>query len=66
LPLADSNGNSFTGANEGPPTDPKVFEEQQKWRQWWRWKCDSLDPKVCFNSYRRRAQQRPERKLDRE
>jgi hypothetical protein len=33
LPLADSSGNSFAGANEGPPTDPKVFEEQQKRRQ---------------------------------
>jgi invasion protein IalB len=34
LPLADSSGNSFAGANEGPPTDPKVFEEQRKkWEQ---------------------------------
>ena len=30
LPLADNTGNSFVKANEGPPTDPKVFEEQQK------------------------------------
>jgi invasion protein IalB len=30
LPLADNSGNSFLKANEGPPTDPKVFEEQQK------------------------------------
>jgi invasion protein IalB len=30
LPLADNTGNSFIKANEGPPTDPKVFEEQQK------------------------------------
>jgi invasion protein IalB len=30
LPLADNTGNSFMKANEGPPTDPKVFEEQQK------------------------------------
>ena len=30
LPLADNSGNSFIKANEGPPTDPKVFEEQQK------------------------------------
>jgi invasion protein IalB len=30
LPLVDSSGNSFAGANEGPPTDPKVFEEEQK------------------------------------
>jgi invasion protein IalB len=30
LPLADVSGNSFQKANEGPPTDPKVFEEQQK------------------------------------
>jgi invasion protein IalB len=30
LPLADSSGNSFAGANEGPPTDPKVFHEQQQ------------------------------------
>src|SRR5260370_29389294 len=29
LPLADTSGNSFMKANEGPPTDPKVFEEQQ-------------------------------------
>jgi invasion protein IalB len=30
LPLVDSSGNSFTRANEGPPTDPKVFRERQK------------------------------------
>jgi invasion protein IalB len=30
LPLTDTSGNSFQKANEGPPTDPKVFEEQQK------------------------------------
>jgi invasion protein IalB len=29
LPLADSSGNSFAGANEGPPAEAKVFEEQQ-------------------------------------
>ena len=33
LPLADNSGNSFQKANEGPPTDPKVFEEQQTRRQ---------------------------------
>jgi invasion protein IalB len=30
LPLTDNSGNSFQKAAEGPPTDPKVFEEQQK------------------------------------
>jgi invasion protein IalB len=30
LPLSDQSGNSFQKANDGPPTDPKVFEEQQK------------------------------------
>jgi invasion protein IalB len=30
LPLVDQSGNSFQKANDGPPTDPKVFEEQQK------------------------------------
>jgi len=30
LPLADQSGNSFQKALEGPPTDPKVFEAQQK------------------------------------
>jgi len=30
VPLVDNTGNSFVKANEGPPTDPKVFEEQQK------------------------------------
>jgi len=29
LPLAHSTQNSFAGANEGPPADPKVFEKQQ-------------------------------------
>ena len=29
LPLSDTAGNSFAKANEGPPIDPKVFEEQQ-------------------------------------
>jgi hypothetical protein len=27
---AVSSGNSFARANEGPATDPKVFQEQQK------------------------------------
>jgi len=30
LPLADRSGNSFQKAHEGPPTDPKAFEAQQK------------------------------------
>jgi invasion protein IalB len=30
LPLSDNSGNSFIKANEGPPTDPKIVEEQQK------------------------------------
>jgi invasion protein IalB len=30
LPLSDQSGNSFQKDNDGPPTDPKVFEEQQK------------------------------------
>ncbi len=30
LPLTDASGNSFQKANDGPPTDPKVFEEQQR------------------------------------
>jgi len=30
LPLADNSGNSFQKANEGPPTDPKVYEQQQQ------------------------------------
>jgi len=30
LLLADDSGNSFQKVNEGPPTDPKVFEAQQK------------------------------------
>ncbi len=29
LPLSDNSG-SFQKANEGPPTDPKVFEAQQQ------------------------------------
>jgi invasion protein IalB len=33
LALVDSSGNSFAGANEGPPTDPKVFKEQQLLRE---------------------------------
>ncbi len=33
LPLVDSSGNSFTRANEGPPTDPKAFRLQQKERE---------------------------------
>jgi invasion protein IalB len=32
LPLADDSGNSFARASEGPPTDPKMFEEQQRKR----------------------------------
>jgi invasion protein IalB len=38
LPLVDSGGNSFTRANEGPPTDPKVFQEQQKKGREKRWR----------------------------
>ena len=30
LPLADGSGNSFARANEGPPTNPKVFREEQQ------------------------------------
>jgi invasion protein IalB len=30
FPLTDNRGNSFAGANEGPPTDPKVFRERQQ------------------------------------
>ena len=30
LPLADRSGNSFQKAQEGPPTDPKALEAQQK------------------------------------
>jgi len=30
IPLVDNSGNSFVKSNEGPPTDPKVFEEQQR------------------------------------
>jgi invasion protein IalB len=37
LPLVDNSGNSFAGAYEGPPTDPKVWEEQQK-KQEKRWR----------------------------
>jgi invasion protein IalB len=38
LPLVDSSGNSFAGANERPPTDPKVFQEQQKKEREKRWR----------------------------
>jgi hypothetical protein len=30
LPLADSSGNSFAGANDGPPADLRAFQEQQR------------------------------------
>jgi invasion protein IalB len=30
LPLVDTIGNSFAGANEGPPTDPRVLAEREK------------------------------------
>jgi hypothetical protein len=30
LPLVDSSENSFVRANEGPPTDPRAFQEQQQ------------------------------------
>jgi invasion protein IalB len=30
MPLSDNSGNSFQKANEGPATDPKVFDVQQK------------------------------------
>jgi invasion protein IalB len=30
VPHADATGNSFRIAHEGPPTDPRAFEEQQK------------------------------------
>jgi invasion protein IalB len=30
LPLTDTSGGSFQKANDGPPTDPKIIEEQQK------------------------------------
>jgi invasion protein IalB len=30
LPLVDSSGNSFARANEGPPTDPQIFQQRQK------------------------------------
>jgi invasion protein IalB len=44
LPLTNGNlgENSFAGANEGPPIDPKVFEEQQKKP----WRCDQLPAAV--------------------
>jgi hypothetical protein len=34
LPLVDSSGNNFAGANEGPPTDPKEQQLQRvkRWR----------------------------------
>ncbi len=50
LPLADSGGNSFAAANEGPPTDPKVFEEPQKEQQRKRtgpWRCDEILLAAC-------------------
>jgi invasion protein IalB len=50
LPLADSGGNSFAVANEGPPTDRKVFEEQQKEQQRKRtgpWRCDEILLAAC-------------------
>jgi len=50
LPLADSGGNSFAAANEGPPTDRKVFEEQQKEQQRKRtgpWRCDEILLAAC-------------------
>jgi invasion protein IalB len=30
LPLTDTAGGSFAKANDGPPTDPKIVEEQQR------------------------------------
>ncbi len=30
MPLSDNSGNSFQKANEGPATDPQVFDAQQK------------------------------------
>jgi hypothetical protein len=30
LPLTEGNGAGFAKAYDGPPTDPKVFEENQK------------------------------------
>jgi invasion protein IalB len=39
LPLADSSGSSLAGASEGPPTDPKVFAEQQRAASWLRFGC---------------------------
>jgi invasion protein IalB len=38
LPLVDSSGITFARANEGPPTDPKVFQEQQKKEREKRWR----------------------------
>jgi invasion protein IalB len=38
LPLVDGSGNSFAGANEGAPTDPKVFEERQRVLKERRWR----------------------------
>jgi invasion protein IalB len=36
LPLVDSSGITFARANEGPPTDPKSFREQQQQKKRWR------------------------------
>jgi hypothetical protein len=49
LPLADSGGNSFAAANEGPPTDPKVFEEQkeQQRKRTGPWRCDEILLAAC-------------------
>jgi hypothetical protein len=58
LPLADYSGNSFRKVYDGPPTDPKVFEEQQRRRQQRKLMCDSLVPKVCFNAARHRHEHR--------
>jgi len=38
LPLVDSSGITFARANEGPPTDPKVFQERQKKEREKRWR----------------------------
>ncbi len=53
LLLADTSGNSFPRANEGSPTDPKVFEEQQK-RASKPWRCDQLLIPACDNDLFRR------------
>jgi invasion protein IalB len=46
VPLADQSGNSFQKAHEGPPTDPKVFEAQQKKVQDLQKRADELRRKV--------------------